>query len=216
MPPPRPLATTCDEDMHKCYCKPKETCTAECGTEPDGCGGTVSCDTCTTGVCQPDQTCACTTCGARVCGTVPAEPNCAPPHCGDCASDRSCTAAGTCVCPTETEFCLGKECAVNYMSVSCGPYNCASCTSPETCGGGEDEDPFTCGCFDASDPCLAIECGTTTDMCNNTVECQCAGMLACSVSNTCVQPACVNCPTACCDLGDGAGFGCWPTCPEEL
>ena len=115
--PPQPLATfpqTCGGGgvSNVCGCTPT-TCAAQgknCGTIPDGCGGTLNCGSCTSpdtcgGEGVPNQ-CGCTDNGlacsnaGQVCGT----------HVNNCGQEISC---GT--CPTDRPKCCFETCVESTM-----------------------------------------------------------------------------------------------------
>ena len=125
------------------------TCAAQgsnCGTISDGCGGTLSCGTCTSpetcgGAGTPNVcgTCAATSCAieGKDCGTI-ADGCGGFLSCGTCTSPETCGGAGTpnvCGCTALSCSAQGKNCGV--ISDSCGgTLACGTCSAPQTCGGG--------------------------------------------------------------------------------
>ena len=168
-------------------CTPKTCCPADldCGTIPDGCGGTITCgpngggcpapDTCggsgTPNVCG----CAPTTCAAQGtdCGTIP--DGCGGTlDCGTCSGLFTCGGGGTpnhCGCHMGCTFTtcadLGADCGT--IDDGCGgTFDCGTCSPPATCGGGGT--PNVCGCTPTT--CAAQgACGTIPDGCGGTLDC---------------------------------------------
>ena len=185
-------------------CSPITACPAgeDCGTVPNGCGGTFSCGTCgsplTCGGGSPSQTnvCGCppstTACPAgSTCGSV-------PDGCGNMIACGTCTAPQTCGggtpsnplacgCTPVTYCAASANCGTNPDkcggTVTCGP----ACTAPETCGGNPQSTPNVCGCTPlAACPASAV-CGDLSDGCGGMLMCGfCAGTEVCSASNECV------------------------------
>jgi sulfatase modifying factor 1 len=140
-------ATSSDGDAiadTKEACVPITACASgdECGTNLDGCGGTIPCGTCTGGktcntathkcetVCTPITTCPSTACGTidNGCGGTLS--------CPGCPTGKTCDATShTCVCVPSTTACTGKECGL--VDNGCGTMiSCGSCVGPKACGGG--------------------------------------------------------------------------------
>src|SRR5690349_21115271 len=141
-------------------CTPLSACATgqNCGTTPDGCGGTVSCGTCGSGqscggggtanVCG-SGTCSPTTCAAqgKNCGTI--SDGCSSVlQCGTCSSGQTCGGGGTpnvcggSACTPTTCAAQGKNCGA--ISDGCGnTLQCGSCSGSDTCGGGGS--PNVCG-----------------------------------------------------------------------
>ncbi|HEY8208743.1 MAG TPA: hypothetical protein VIG99_14740 [Myxococcaceae bacterium] len=202
-----------------------------CGpvTADDSCGvpRTISCGTCTSGVCFQNQCCAdsdsafCARAG-KVCGSFTGTDACGQTrtaNCGNCPSPESCKPDNTCTCTGETDsaFCtrLGKQCGLYTGPDHCGVIrtaNCGVCTTPPntTCQSN------TCACTPDTDAqlCarLGVQCGTATgpDVCGTvrTVACpMCTAPNACGGSGTAGQCGCIavgstGCSaagTACCD-----------------
>ena len=112
-------------------CTPK-TCQAQgfqCGSQTDGCGGTLECGTCPSGACNAGK-CACTpkTCPElnAKCGAV--DDGCGHQlDCGGCPAGYACNADHQCVCQPQN------PCGVTFI---CGAYDdgcggivdCGDCT----------------------------------------------------------------------------------------
>ena len=165
----------------ECAATTCEAAGADCGTIPDGCGGTLEC-----GSCMPPATCggggtpnvcggACqpTTCATegKNCGSIP--DGCGGMlTCGSCEEPESCGGGGTpnvcgggCSLTTCAE--QGKDCGT--ISDGCeGPLECGSCTEPATCGGSGI--PNVCGTC-APTTCQTGQCGRLQDGCGGTIEC---------------------------------------------
>src|SRR5262245_45527180 len=121
------------------------TCAAQgknCGTIPDGCGGTLTCGVCTAPqVCTANVCAACvpTTCAAqgKNCGTIP--DGCGGTlTCGVCTAPQTCGGGGVAnvcgVCTPTTCAAQGKNCGT--IPDACGgTLTCGVCTAPQTCGG---------------------------------------------------------------------------------
>ncbi len=180
------------------------SCTADgknCGTIPDGCGGTLGCGACGTGetcggsgtpnVCGAG-TCTPTTCAAqgKNCGTV--SDGCgATLSCGSCGSGQTCggggtpnvCGAGTCI-PT-TCAAQGKNCGT--IPDGCGAtLSCGNCGSGQTCGGGGT--PNVCGASACTPTTCAAQgknCGAISDGCGATLQCgSCSGTDTCGGGGT--------------------------------
>ncbi len=223
-------------------CEPT-TCDAlglDCSAVDDGCGGILSCGTCT----PPLQ------CGgggvANVCGTAPCIPdaeactragkNCDDfpdgcggfVYCGECPPGQMCGgAAPPNVCGPDS--CAHTTCADSLadcgtiVDICGGEIDCGACIPPETCGGGGV--PNVCGCrpTEAAELCWLhwADCGplSVTDRCGVAREVDCG---PCWDGSTCGALApnrcgCVPtpCPAAACGLiadGCGAERFCGP-CP---
>ncbi len=199
-------------------CTPITACPtgADCGTVPNGCGGTFACGTCL----APD------TCGAgspgqpNVCGCVPTATACpagddcgsVPDGCGNTISCGTCTAPQTCgggtpsdpnVCGcTPFTYCQAEQNCGSTTdgctgTITCGP----ACTAPETCGGSGS--PNICGCTPLAACPGTNSCGALPDGCGGTLMCgPCGGGLLCS-SNRCVMATSTS--TSGGTGGEGAG-----------
>jgi hypothetical protein len=175
-------------------CRPR-TCLElgyTCGINADGCGGAVSCGTCTAPA-------LCGGGGFSKCGVPLADSSCTPPPC----TPLTCQAAG---------FDCGP------ISDGCGGMlNCGSCQAPDFCGGGGFS---VCGHPTALDggvgPCAAqtcaeqnIQCGLAGDGCGLLISCgsctttkSCGGggvPSQCGSGGTCARATCAR-------LGNECGF----------
>lgn len=120
-----------------CSCTPT-TCAAQgknCGSISDGCGETLSCGTCGSGLACTNNVCSCqpTTCAAqgKSCGVIPN--GCGGSlSCGLCNPGESCI-NNQCICQPTTCAEQGATCGV--ILDGCGqPLNCGYCPSGKTCG----------------------------------------------------------------------------------
>ena len=128
-----------------CGCTPT-TCAAQdknCGTIPDGCGGSLNCGSCTSpdicggttpNVCGPAP-CTPTTCAAqgKNCGSM--SDGCTGTlNCGTCSTPNSCGGGGTpnvCGCTPTTCAAQGKNCGT--IADGCGgSLSCGTCSTPNT------------------------------------------------------------------------------------
>ena len=172
-----------------------------CGPVSDGCGGTLTCPTCTV---------AGDTCGgggtASVCGqpkctpatSCPSNVNCGPwpngcggtiASCGTCSGNQSCGAGGTpSVCGTPkctplTACPAGKDCGTwpdgCGGTLTCGT-NGGGCTPPQICGGGGVPSQCGDGVGDGG-ACTGVACNVQA--CNGT------GQVATSISGHIYDPA---------------------------
>ena len=178
----------------------------ECGTFPDGCGGTLGCGPCAAGsVCTGNSTCCKVTgiCGLNQCGLV-------ANGCGgqlDCSSN--CAAGSTCDAVTGT-CCTPKTCT--QVAPSCGANldnGCHGTMSCPTCAGAGNVcdaqtktccTPFTCA---GHYPGM---CGTFTDGCGGLVDCtkNCgAGQVCNPTAMTCCAPT--ACGAQCGTVSNGCG-----------
>ncbi len=180
-----------------------------CSTVPNGCGGTVSCGTCTApqtcggGTPSNPNQCGCTPTAT----TCPAGDNCGtvPNGCGGtvscgaaCTAPQTCGGGGTanvCGCTPITTCPAGDNCGT--VSNGCGgTVTCgAACTAPQTCGGGGTAN--VCGCTPATTCPAGDNCGTVSNGCGGTVSCG-----TCGSSETCTANKCVGV-----DAGTDAGSG---------
>jgi hypothetical protein len=139
---------TCD-GKGDCVCTPT-TCQAlgvQCGTVPDGCGGTLKCPTCPSGeVCGASGQCSSCSQGAPCqasspCKTASMDCSTGSGVCKDegntpagtsCGAGQQCDGQGDCVCQPETCADLGKACGT--WSNGCGgSVSCGSCGSGQVC-----------------------------------------------------------------------------------
>ncbi|MBS2033282.1 MAG: S8/S53 family peptidase, partial [Deltaproteobacteria bacterium] len=171
---------------------PVTTCPAgdNCGTIPDGCGGTVTCG----GACTGTNTCGGggtpNVCGCTALSTCPAGDNCGtlPDGCGGtvscggpCTGSDTCGGGGTanvCGCTALTTCPAGDNCGT--VPNGCGgTVSCGACSGTDTCGGGGTAN--VCGCTPVTTCPAGDNCGTRPNGCGGTVSC--GG--PCSGSNTC-------------------------------
>ena len=201
-------------------CTAAKTCTGgqNCGTQPDGCGGTLTCGTCTS-----PQTCGgggvAGQCGCTPITSCPAGQNCGTAYdgcsgqlsCGLCTAPQTCGGggkAGQCGC-TPNKSCVGGQNCGTQSDGCSGTLTCGSCAAPQTCGGGGVAG--VCGCTPATTCTGGQNCGTQPDGCGGNVTCgTCAAPQTCGgggVANQCgctpktTCPAPQNCGTA----SDGCG-----------
>ncbi|MEI8255412.1 MAG: hypothetical protein WCJ30_07025, partial [Deltaproteobacteria bacterium] len=206
-------------------CHPRTACPAglNCGLYPDGCGGTISCGTCT----APDS-CggggASNVCGRPMCTpttTCPAGLNCGlisngcggTVNCGTCPAGQVCglrmpnvcSPPGGCIrltaCPA------GLNCGT-YADGCGGTINCGTCAPPDTCGGGGT--PSVCGhhpCAPTTCAAQSATCGLIGDGCGGTIDCgPCPAGLSCGgagVPNMCGLRVCT--PSVACPAGVNCG-----------
>ncbi len=195
-------------------CAPGTTCPAgqNCGTAPNGCGGTLSCGTCTApqtcgGGGTPNQ-CGCTpitTCGAgQNCGTIPN--GCGGTvNCGTCTAPNTCGGGGApnqCGCTPVTTCPAGTNCGTIPNgcggTVTCGP----ACTAPQTCGGGGTAN--ICGCTPLTTCPGGQNCGTAANGCGGTLSCgTCTAPQTCGGGGTPTQCGCT--PATTCPAGQACG-----------
>ena len=210
---------------------PPATCTprtcaqmgANCGQVADGCGGLLSCGTCTApascgggGVAnQCGNYCTITTCGAQGanCGII-ADGCGGTLNCGSCTSPAICGGGGTAnICGTPA--CTPRSCAdvgaqCGGISDGCGgTIECGTCATPAICGGGGV--PNVCG----TGTCTPGTCGTATcgyvgDGCGGTIACgTCPATQSCVAGvcsgNTCTPRTCAAANATCGYIGDGCG-----------
>lgn len=154
-------------------CSPRTEClelegtVAECGTQADGCGGTVSCGSCGANATCINQVCVTTAAEVDAGATVPDAGNPPPPppvDAGSCVPTGSCTAAGA-TCGAVPDGCGGMlPCGACGVGASCTQNQCVCAGGTiELCGDGVDN---TCdGNVDCADP-------------------------QCAASSACAQPAC--------------------------
>ena len=146
-PAGRPNDTVCDTQTNLCKCVPRTSCSGNkiCDTEPDGCGGTITCGMCPSGrTCAADQlTCECPTmtdaCGARECGPWPTPVMGCPNTCGSCDPFlEECDGGGQCECLPKGQACQGR-CGA-YGNGACN-HDCGGCPGGDEC----DDETNTCG-----------------------------------------------------------------------
>ncbi len=212
-------------------CHP-ETCSElgiGCGPAGDGCGGSLSCGSCTGGEtcggggpsqCGGSGPCVATTCAAlgASCGTQ-ADGCGGMLSCGSCNGGATCGGGGVpnkCGAPA---MCTPTTCMA--LGVHCGPagdgcggtLDCPACPADETCGGGGVAS--TCGapsCVKTTCAALGVQCGPAGDGCGGTLECgPCPSDSSCGGGGTpsvCGAPGCTpkTCAAFMCGpIGDGCG-----------
>jgi hypothetical protein len=190
-------------------CVPATTCPAgdNCGTVSNGCGGTITCGTCTApetcGGGTPSNPNVCGSGGACVPATsCPAGLNCGNYfdgctgiiNCGTCTAPQTCgggspsnpnICGGGSTCVPATACAAGDDCGVAANGCG-GTISCGTCTAPQTCGGGSPSNPNQCGCTAATACPAGDTCGTVPDGCGGTVACG-----TCSSSQVCSGNQCV-------------------------
>ncbi|MCC6332800.1 MAG: hypothetical protein IT380_02285, partial [Myxococcales bacterium] len=195
-------------------CTPK-TCasaSANCGALSDGCGGILSCGTCTAGescgaggtpnVCGPG-TCTPRTCASEGFDCGMASDGCAAVlDCGTCQAGSTCT-ANRCTCQPRTCSSLGKDCGP--LSDGCGrTLDCGTCTSPQTCGGGGTANVCGTGsCTPTTCAAQGKDCGTLEDGCGGMLSCG-----TCTAPQTCGGAGVANVCGATCALSCPPGYSC--------
>jgi hypothetical protein len=186
---------------------------ANCGPISDGCGGLLSCGTCTgsdscggggmPSVCG--SSCVPKTCAGLGFNCGPAGDGCGGSlDCGSCMTPMTCGGSGTSSVCGDTITCTAKTCA--GLGFNCGPagdgcggsLDCGSCTTPEVCGGGGTSSvcgkpacvPLTCASVGAA------TCGPIGDGCGGVIQCggcsepkTCGGLVA---SQCGIPPSCTN------------------------
>jgi Calcineurin-like phosphoesterase len=191
---------------------------ANCGTIPDGNGGTVNCGTCTAPqTCGGGGTanqCGCTvkTCPAGntgdSCGAIPN--GCGGSlNCG-CATGDTCSASANGTCQPA---CVPTSCGSGGVGAACGTLadGCGgtiTCTCPvgEACTNGTCQTGGTC----TPTTCAAQgkNCGSLPDGCGNTLNCGTCSVNAVCTNNVCMPQTCTpgTCPAnSCGTIPDGCG-----------
>jgi MYXO-CTERM domain-containing protein len=184
-----------------------------CGTAPNGCGGTISCGNCTLpqtcgggGVvnqcgCTPTTTCPV----GDNCGTVPngcgGMISCGPP----CTAPQTCGGGGTpnqCGCTPATTCPAGDDCGA--VPNGCGgTIDCGTCVAPQTCGGGGIANH--CSCTPITTCPVGDNCGTISNGCGGTISCgpACSSPQTCGGGGTPNQCGCT--PATTCPAGQDCG-----------
>ena len=154
---------------------------AECGTLPDGCGGSVACGTCeaglTCGAGGPNQ-CGVGSCEAITCAQAGAECGGVSDGCGNVVKCGTCASGFVCrhqatppVCEEEASTCTPDTCA--SLNLSCGEasdgcggtLNCGACSS---CGNGVIDSGEACdGTQLGGASCINLGFDTGSLTCNN-------------------------------------------------
>jgi hypothetical protein len=211
-------------DGGTCVAKTCASLGADCGTQGDGCGGTLDCGTCSAagescGGGGFANRCGKPSCTAKTCTDLGAECGSAGDGCGNviacgtCPSGQTCGGGGASKCGTgDAGTCVAKTCAslganCGTQSDGCGgTINCGTCTAPQTCGGGGTSSQCGGGCKPTVTTCPANACGPISDGCGGVVTCPvCPSGQACGI----VTPStCSPLPT-----GDG-GTTCTGLCTQ--
>jgi len=194
-------------------CSPITVCPTgdNCGTLANGCGGTVTCGSCTA-----PQTCGgsgvANVCGCSPITVCPTGDNCGTlPNgcggtvtCGSCIAPLTCGGTGTanvCGCSPITVCPAGDNCGT--VPNGCGgTVTCGSCTAPLTCGGTGTAN--VCGCSPITVCPAGNNCGTLPNGCGGTVTCG-----SCTEPQTCggsgIANVCGCSPLTTCPAGDNCG-----------
>ncbi|MFT3765936.1 MAG: hypothetical protein QM820_10525 [Minicystis sp.] len=189
------LGSCVTPDVPVCTPKTCQQLGANCGLAGDGCGGAISCGTCT-----PPLTCGgggtpsvCgSNCTPKTCNQLgiqcgPAGDGCGGViQCGSCPAGQSCGGGGMPgVCGNQ--MCTPKTCA--QQSIQCGPagdgcgnlIQCGNCPAGQTCGGGGQSG--VCGaptCTPKTCAQLGANCGPLADGCGGILQCG-----TCQIPQTC-------------------------------
>ncbi|MDB4938145.1 MAG: Tryptophan synthase alpha chain [Labilithrix sp.] len=185
-------ATPASADGGACI---KKTCAdyllenKDCGTQSDGCGGTVDCGVCT---------------GASE-------------FCGG-GGPSKCAVSGGGVCTPKTCADFTGKCGPQQDGCGGVTTDCGGCTLPEICGGGGTPSVCGGGTLLADGGggacvprtvCGATECGQVADGCGGVLDCGIASCVAgttcggSKIANQCGSPACV--PLVACPIGKNCG-----------
>jgi hypothetical protein len=195
----------------------------QCGTFDDGCGGTLKCGSCPSGVCSANNTCCnANTCGvtfAGKCGTNLANGCGANSVTCACAAGQACTQDGAATpAPANgtTGLCCTRKTSATFTNAGqCGtnlPDGCGG-TVNATCGAGKE---CVANLTGAAGPAPASgvvgTCCTRTDTCNSLaadtcgpVQNSCRPAGTTTQCNKCVAPKTCNNNTTCCQAA--------PACP---
>jgi hypothetical protein len=185
------------------------TCSAQgenCGSIPDGCGGTLTCGSCGSGQTCTNNVCT-STCTPKTCSSKPVV-NCGsmPDGCGGtlncgntCAAPQTCGGNGTAnicgVCVPTSCSAQGKNCG--SIPDGCGnTLACGSCTAPQTCSGAGTAN--VCGCTPTTCALQGKNCGSIPDGCGGTLSCG-----GCNSPQTCGGGGTANV------CGSSGTTGCW-------
>ncbi|CAN5547107.1 hypothetical protein BH09MYX1_BH09MYX1_60560 [soil metagenome] len=190
-------------------CQPK-SCEAQgfaCGTQTNGCGESLECGTCKTGLCTAGK-CACIpkTCPqlAVQCGKV--DDGCGKiVDCGGCANSADACNAQTNACECKPKDCKAQNAECGSVPDGCGnTYTCGSCASS---GAGPYCSSGKCGqapCVPKTCPQLGKNCGQVSDGCGTILDCgSCSGPQTCGGSGAANVCGCT--PKTCPQLGANCG-----------
>ena len=198
-------------------CKPK-TCAelgASCGNAPDGCGGKVTCGTCSSGqFCGGGglNKCGINACAPKSCAQVSASCGLASNgcsdviDCGECPAPQTCgggAAKNQCGCVPKTCAQLGATCG--SAPDGCGGIvECGTCETGQTCGGGGTNQCGAGTCATKSCAQLGASCGVASDLCGGVIDCgKCSAPDVCGGSGKVNQCGCM--PKTCAQLGASCG-----------
>ncbi|MBX3231161.1 MAG: hypothetical protein KIT84_09490 [Labilithrix sp.] len=198
-------------------CTPNTCQPGQCGSIPNGCGGTLNC-TCPAGT---------GTCGgggqANVCGTPSCTPRVCPAgFCGqtgdgcggildcDCPAGQLCGGAGqpnqcgVCTRIPQATACAGMNCG-DVPDGCSGFWHCGDCTTGQNCGGGGQANVCGSGsCVARGCAEMGAQCGRVGDGCGGFTDCpNCVGTDFCNGENLCVGNTCS--PRTCQQLGVECG-----------
>jgi hypothetical protein len=213
---------------------PPPTCTKvtcadqgiECGSAPDGCGGTIaSCGTCVApAVCSTGGKCSSATCTPTTCAKLGYSCGKWSDGCGGTVDCGTCT-TGTCggggtpgvcggaTCTPTTCATLGYDCGL-WPDGCGGSLNCGTCVAPGTCGGGGVAGK--CGstvCTPKTCLALGYDCGLWADGCGGSLDCgTCTPPATCGAAtpgkcdkSSCTPKTCAELGVKCGLAGDGCG-----------
>jgi hypothetical protein len=168
-------------------CSPITSCPAgdNCGTIPNGCGGTLSCG----GTCTPIDQCHVASCVSNVCTNAAATNGTACNDANACTTGEVCT-SGTCGGGTPVTCTASDQC---HVAGTCNPAT-GVCSNPAASNGTACNDGNACT---SGDVCTSGTCGGTAVTCTASDQCHVAG--TCNpVNGVCSNPAANN-GTACND-----------------
>ena len=193
---------------------------ADCGTVPDGCGGTVNCAPCappaTCGGGGVAYKCGISSCAPTSCQAQGIQCGQAGDGCGNVITCPACPAGTTCggggvpnqcgapACNKLAACPPGKNCGL-YPDGCGGSVDCGNCAPGLNCGGGGAAN--VCGAASCSPKTCAaqgLQCGTASDGCGGIAMCSpCPPGDYCNAANQCVSPNCT--PKTCTMLGVQCG-----------
>ncbi|MFO0624041.1 MAG: hypothetical protein U0325_00370 [Polyangiales bacterium] len=206
-----------------------------CGPAGDGCGGSLQCGTCASGLTcggggMPGR-CGAPGCTPRTCESAGA--NCGPVsngcggllQCGTCPAGQSCGGGGrpsVCGTPSGATTCTPRTCG--SVGANCGPVSdgcgglleCGTCPAGQSCGGGGR--PSVCGTGGGADAgvtcvrrtCMSAgaNCGPVSDGCGGLLTCG-----TCPAGQTCGgggRASVCGAPTCVRRTCEAAGANCGP------